>query len=373
MGFLDELRVNQEVAHTRLLAWLLNPNEDHELGDRVLSKFWRIADLSKSRRGLRSAEINIEVSQDETRADIVIITQGVYVLVENKIRWAAFNQQQIAGHAKSGKRKAKRSGKIFKLLLLLPDDTYKIDDNHHRPAIRKIRRDFQAQIISWAGLVQIFRQLDPENGLTKPPGLPFLHSYCQFVEREILKKWKGFNMQVIDKNTVTALSTYLGRKNQLLKEFRNFAESVRAGLGRWREAPRHEETEKQSPAGLLVYARRYTFRKYANTHVELSFWVDPQARSLKGLKLYLGFWTKQKDVISVFARKRLLTRSAADLKFNNPTEFDTTDQYLWIAHLIPQDRWLSADEKTADAGVNAVTALLRRYLNTTENLLGSFT
>ena len=27
MGFLDELRVDQEVARTRLLAWLLNPME----------------------------------------------------------------------------------------------------------------------------------------------------------------------------------------------------------------------------------------------------------------------------------------------------------------------------------------------------------
>ena len=219
MGFLDELRVDQEVAHTRLLAWLLNPSGDHELRTLVLSAFWRIAGLSKSRRGLSSAEVRIEERQDETRADIAIITQDVYVLVENKIRWAALNQSQIGGHAKSGKRRAKRSGKSFKVVVLLPDNTY-IDDIRRRRAVRKIHRDFQAQILSWIDLLRIFGKLDPGNRLTKSPGLSFVHSYCQFVEREILKKWKGFNMQVIDKNIVTALSTYLGRKNQLLKEFR---------------------------------------------------------------------------------------------------------------------------------------------------------
>jgi hypothetical protein len=98
MGFLDELRVDQEVAHTRLLAWLLSPRGDHELRTRALSAFWRITGLGKIRRGLTSAEVRLEEPEDETRADIVIITERVYVLVENKIRWAAFNEWQIGAH-----------------------------------------------------------------------------------------------------------------------------------------------------------------------------------------------------------------------------------------------------------------------------------
>jgi len=371
MGFLDELRVDQEVAHTRLLAWLLNPRGDHELHTLALSAFWRIAGLGKFRRGLSSAEVRIEERQDETRADIAIITQDVYVLVENKIRWAALNQRQIGAHARSGKRRAKRSGKKFKLVLLLPDDTY-IDDIRRGRAIQEMRRDFQAQIRSWTEIVRIFGQLDPGNGLTKPPGLSFLHSYCEFVEREILKKWKGFNMQVIDKKTVTALSTYLGWKDQLLGEFRNFAESVRVGLGPWRETPHHEEGEKKSQAGLLVYARKYKFRRYANTHVELSFWVNENARSIKGLKLYIGFWTNQKAVIRIFAKKRLLTKGALKVKFKNPSDFERTEEYLWIGHWIPQRYWLVDDEKKAADGVREVAALLRQYLKVSEKLLGGF-
>jgi len=92
MGFLDELRVDDEVAHTRLLAWLLNSNGDHELGTAAISAFWRIAGLGKIRRGLKSAEVHVEEPEDETRADIVIITERVYTLVENKIRWRAFRE-----------------------------------------------------------------------------------------------------------------------------------------------------------------------------------------------------------------------------------------------------------------------------------------
>jgi hypothetical protein len=372
MGFLDELRVDQEVAHTRLLAWLLKPDGDHELRSLVLSAFWRRIGLSKSRKGLSSATVRIEQRHEKTIPDIVITTQGVYVLIENKIRWPAFNQQQIERHAKSGKRKA--AEKKFKLVLLLPDDTYQIEGHHHSPAIRKIRRDFHAEILSWNDIIQEFRRLDPGNGLTKSPGLSFVRAYREFVEREIFKKWKGFNMQLIDKNSVTALSTYLGRRDQLLGEFRNFAESVRAGLGPWREAPYHESREQQPPNNLRVYSCDYRFRRYANTVVELSFWVDENAHSRKGLKLWLGFWTNQKDVMSSFAKQRLLTRGAANSKLNSPFKFlfEATDQELWFGHFIPQRQWLTGDEKIAAAGVKAVAALLRQYLKTTENLLGKF-
>ena len=181
-------------------------------------------------------------------------------------------------------------------------------------------------------------------------------------------------MQLIDNNTITALSTYLGRKNQLSDEFRNFAESVRAQLGPWRETRRHEEGEKQLPNGLQVYARRYQFRKHANTTVGLSFWVDENARSTKGLKLWVEFWTNQKDVIRIFAKHRLLTKGAANSKFNSPFKFwfESTEEYLWIGHSIPQRRWLVHDEKKAADGVRDVAALLRRYLKVTEDLLGQF-
>jgi hypothetical protein len=157
-------------------------------------------------------------------------------------------------HAGSGKRKAARDDKTFKLVLLLPDDTYKYD-NHHGPTIRKIQRRLDAvRVISWDDVVREFRKLLKKKSPTDAPGLAFLPAYCEFVEREILGKWKGFNMQLFDKDTITALSTYLGRKDEFLKELKDFAESVRIRLGPpWRDEPRHEETEKQSTdKGLLV-------------------------------------------------------------------------------------------------------------------------
>jgi hypothetical protein len=372
MGFLDELRVDQEVAHTRLLAWLLNPSGDHELGTRALSAFWRIAGLGKIRRGLRFAEVHVEEREDETRADIVIVTERVYVLVENKIRWSAFNEWQIGAHAKSGSRKATRDGKKFKLVLLLPDDTYRYD-NHHGPTILEIRRRLGAEIISWDDIVREFRKLGPENRATKAPGLMFLHPYCEFVEREILRKWKGFNMQVIDKDTVAALSTYLGRRNEFLKELKDFAESVRVQLGLWRDATYHEETEKQyGKKDLYVYTRQYRFQKYPKTAVDLSFCVTERARSVKGLTLWLSFWTANKDVINIFKRRGLDNRRAFNLKFKNVSGSGVIDEELWVENRVPQQLWLTSDQKTAAAGAKAIADILRCYLKETQKILGGF-
>jgi hypothetical protein len=83
MGFLDAIRVDKETAHTRLLAWLLDPKEDHQLGVRFLRPFLKAA-LGDARLAVSATTVSVEDRQDESRADFTLSTNTRYVLVENK-------------------------------------------------------------------------------------------------------------------------------------------------------------------------------------------------------------------------------------------------------------------------------------------------
>lgn len=79
-----------EVKHCRVLAWLLDPNGAHQLGDRFLRQF--IGDLS--RRGVLAVQddkslgrvtVGVEEAKGTTRADIVVRSPEWMILIEAKI------------------------------------------------------------------------------------------------------------------------------------------------------------------------------------------------------------------------------------------------------------------------------------------------
>ncbi|MBA3963502.1 MAG: PD-(D/E)XK nuclease family protein [Chthoniobacterales bacterium] len=208
MSFLDELRVQHETAHSRLLAWLLKPDGDHGLGTAVLRKFWALANAQTVDPGLGRASVRVEERQDSTRADIAIETAETYLLVENKTLWSAFSESQLTRHVSSGKRRAERVGKKFKLVLLLPDDNA---PKRARDEIAALRRDCKTNVITWAQVVGVFKDV-ARVGKTPAiaPGRPFLEAYAEFIEREVLHQWKGFNMNTLNNETVAAAARPAG-------------------------------------------------------------------------------------------------------------------------------------------------------------------
>jgi hypothetical protein len=75
-----------ELMHSRMIAWLLDPCARHGLGPRVLAGL--LTDVfpdSCELRGLERARTRCEVPLEEGRLDIVVESPGLYLVVENKV------------------------------------------------------------------------------------------------------------------------------------------------------------------------------------------------------------------------------------------------------------------------------------------------
>ncbi len=107
------LRVeNAEIRHSNVLAWLLNPDESHGLGDIVLRRVFSNMLLESDRNieGISAAQVelmdfaDIEVRREWRHIDLLIInrTNELLILIENKIYSGEspgqlFNYKEVVG------------------------------------------------------------------------------------------------------------------------------------------------------------------------------------------------------------------------------------------------------------------------------------
>lgn len=74
-----------ELAHSAMVAWLLDPCARHGLGTRFLTKFLARAFGDEPFQDLAGVRVRCEVSRGECRADIVLELVCATVIVENKV------------------------------------------------------------------------------------------------------------------------------------------------------------------------------------------------------------------------------------------------------------------------------------------------
>ena len=91
------LRLNYfEIRHSNMLAWLLNPNENHGLGDRLLKKVLLYATNGTDlpiMKGLRPVDVELMnlsdtyVFREKENIDILIVSESnkLVLAIENKI------------------------------------------------------------------------------------------------------------------------------------------------------------------------------------------------------------------------------------------------------------------------------------------------
>lgn len=80
-------RDRDELTHSRMLAWVLNPLGQHGLGPSLLEAFVRRLDPRRRDLGgdLHQARVRLEVTRAESRADIVVDLARGGIVIENKI------------------------------------------------------------------------------------------------------------------------------------------------------------------------------------------------------------------------------------------------------------------------------------------------
>ena len=76
---------NHEIRHSNFLAWLLNPKENHNLGDKFLKRFLEKANIDISNVDTTSMNIKTEVcTNEQRRIDLLLYTNDFVCVIENK-------------------------------------------------------------------------------------------------------------------------------------------------------------------------------------------------------------------------------------------------------------------------------------------------
>lgn len=91
--------VNNELRHSNILAWLLNPDESHGLGESFLKRFLREIAID-DKANLEQYEIesldfsDVEVRREWNKIDILVLFPNTVIAVENKI-WSKETGDQL--------------------------------------------------------------------------------------------------------------------------------------------------------------------------------------------------------------------------------------------------------------------------------------
>jgi hypothetical protein len=120
MGVLGRHR--DELAHSKMVAWLLDPCGKHGLGTRVLKRVVQhVLGLGPLPSDLARVRVRCEVPiGDAGRLDIEVESAGFYLIIENKV-----DAEEMPGQCRFYCDNVKRSDAHF--ILLSPDGRHAID------------------------------------------------------------------------------------------------------------------------------------------------------------------------------------------------------------------------------------------------------
>ena len=129
--------VHAEIRHSNVLAWLLNPNENHGLGKNFLNIFikWFVSENKTIIDGLNVFDIemfnynDVEIRREWKNIDIVIIIKeeekNIVVAIENKIKCSQ-HANQLKKYREIIEKEFQYFEKLF--IFLTPENTIPIDE-----------------------------------------------------------------------------------------------------------------------------------------------------------------------------------------------------------------------------------------------------
>ncbi|MEO9477259.1 MAG: PD-(D/E)XK nuclease family protein [Cyclobacteriaceae bacterium] len=91
---------SREIRHSNMLAWLMNPNGSHGLNDQFLFRFLQCLFLDERAKGVSILDIGdvandtVEVRREWKNIDILIISSGYVICIENKV-WSSESKHQL--------------------------------------------------------------------------------------------------------------------------------------------------------------------------------------------------------------------------------------------------------------------------------------
>jgi hypothetical protein len=133
-----------EEAHSNILAWLLNPEDSHGLGDKFLSAFFRSV-FAKEPISYSSITVIRENQEGKDRPDVVVKGDNWWLVIENKIDGIE-GKGQTTKYAKRWGRNGEIGENVF-LVFLTPSGTLPAC-KHFKPVSYRVIREVLENICS---------------------------------------------------------------------------------------------------------------------------------------------------------------------------------------------------------------------------------
>ncbi len=177
MNIFKILGTNYEVFHSRMLAWMLDPNETHASGSSFLKRFLSLIDTHAGIEiGLDDAGVTTEVKIDVPRvkrwrlADVVVRTVESLVLIENKVDPTYQDIEQIKDEIAGGAVLAAQEERQFIFVLLAPGPL--------SAEIQELLASNDATFVSWRQWIGQLRDVDISH--VAPPVVSAVRQYIEF-------------------------------------------------------------------------------------------------------------------------------------------------------------------------------------------------
>lgn len=361
MGFLDVLGVQLETAHTRLLAWLLDPNGDHGLGPAVLRGFCK--EVLGHVPNLASATVEIERPELASRGDITIQTSKHYIVVENKINEAAFKASQLIAHARGASHRCRGNDRQAWVVLIVPDKRRQGSRGFpkHPIGCRTSHQD-------WRRIVDILRVV-AASAPRESTGRAFIPVYVDFIEREILEMWKGFNEDFLDDEAVKAAALYASKMTSVEDAFWEFSNAVNLRLNMSRGA-RMGTSRGLQPMGdqHMLCSRQWKLDAHGRDMLMLGVYVYPGAVARKSVELWAEMWVQTPKLVTAGIKAGWTRREAVRRLFGKGAGPYQNPDDLYITTKVPQSVWLVHSPNKADHAIAAVSQVVTAFWNQYEKL-----
>lgn len=130
----DVLKISRtEIRHSNMIAWLLNPHENHGLYDSFIKNLVSIVVKNKNYGNVNPLELmvedfsNVQISREWENIDILCVSNNFVIVIENKID-SGEHDNQLENYRKKIESKYKKQSKIY--LYLTPDGLLPSDEEN---------------------------------------------------------------------------------------------------------------------------------------------------------------------------------------------------------------------------------------------------
>lgn len=182
MNIFGVLRLSNERYHNRILAWLLNPKESHNLGSQFLAGFLGLVNIDHSPQTFHRLEDEYPVfSPDTTKRrilDIYVQTDGYHIFIENKVLSTSIIEIELTDQA-NYIRASYPSAKHILIVPLRKEVPRSIEvPNTHNNIL----------ILEWSKLIEILNKtLEAKQDIAEDTKI-FLKQYTDYAKQHILKR-----------------------------------------------------------------------------------------------------------------------------------------------------------------------------------------